>query len=75
MNDAIKEGFHLGLGYGASLARHMDLHPEKFPHRADSIIYQAYSLGVPQPFILPLGQISSTSIPRQISRAGRCQWS
>jgi hypothetical protein len=55
MNDAIKEGFHLGLGYGASLARHMDLHPEKFPHRADSIIYQAYSLGVPATFHITIG--------------------
>ncbi|MGI6566463.1 MAG: hypothetical protein ACOX3I_03915 [Limnochordia bacterium] len=55
MNAAIREGYAQGLGYGASLARYMDVHPEQFPHRYDSVIYQAYSLGVPATFHISIG--------------------
>lgn len=55
MNAAIKEGSCLGLGYGASLARYMALYPERFPHRDDSVIYRAYSLGIPATFHVTIG--------------------
>ncbi|NLA57381.1 MAG: hypothetical protein GX855_00520 [Firmicutes bacterium] len=55
MNEAIKEGFAQGMGYGASLAWYMDKHPEQFPYRDDSVIYQAYSLGIPATFHIGIG--------------------
>lgn len=55
MNEAIKEGYKLGLGYGASLARYMDQNPDRFPHRDDSVVYRAYQLGIPATFHITIG--------------------
>ncbi len=55
MNEAINTGFSRGLGYGASLARYMDLNPEKFPYRNDCVVYQAYKLGIPATYHITIG--------------------
>ncbi len=55
MNKAIKQGYQKGLGYGASLAEYIDKNPERFPHKEDSVIYQAYNLGVPATFQITIG--------------------
>lgn len=55
MNEAIQEGAQNDIGYGESLARHMDRHQSRFPHLADCILYQAYKLGIPATYHIALG--------------------
>lgn len=55
MNAAIRRGAAEGLGYGESLGVYMDAHPEKFPHREDSLIWNAWRLDIPITFHIALG--------------------
>ncbi|MCM8900993.1 hypothetical protein KVG29_07080 [Caldicoprobacter algeriensis] len=55
MNQAIKEGYAIGLGYGASLAYYIDRHPERFPYKDDCIVYNAYKLGIPATYHKTIG--------------------
>ena len=55
MNEAIQEGAAQGAGYGESLARYIDKHPERFPYREDCVLYQAYLLGIPATYHIALG--------------------
>ncbi|HML48383.1 MAG TPA: hypothetical protein PKE04_16695 [Clostridia bacterium] len=55
MNEAIQEGARQGWGYGESLARAMDVCPERYPYRTDCALYQAYKLGVPATYHVALG--------------------
>jgi hypothetical protein len=55
MNQAISLGADEDLGYGTSLARYIEARPERFPHTADCVLYQAYKLGVPATYHIALG--------------------
>jgi hypothetical protein len=55
MNEALQTGAKRGLGYGESLAVAMDEKPERYPFRADCVLYQAYRLGVPATYHIALG--------------------
>lgn len=55
MNEAIQAGARDGIGYGAAIGRYMDENPEKFPHREDSIWYNAYKLDIPATNHIALG--------------------
>ncbi|NLD58228.1 MAG: hypothetical protein GX647_01030 [Clostridiales bacterium] len=55
MNEAIQNGAAGGLGYGEALGRYIDEHPDRFPHRADCVLYQAYTLGIPATYHVALG--------------------
>lgn len=55
MNEAIKEGAADGCGYGESLARYVDRHPDRFPYRDDCVFYQAYTHGVPETYHVTIG--------------------
>ncbi|MCL2003681.1 MAG: hypothetical protein FWG72_06730 [Oscillospiraceae bacterium] len=55
MNEALSAGAAEGWGYGESLARYMDKHPERFPYVDDCVLYQAYKLGVPATYHIALG--------------------
>ena len=55
MNEALQMGEREGLGYGASLAHYMDVHPERFPHTDACVLYQAYKLGIPATYHIALG--------------------
>lgn len=47
MNEAVRDGYGHGAGYGEALARYVDAHPERFPYREDCVFWNAYSRGVP----------------------------
>ncbi|HRX42140.1 MAG TPA: hypothetical protein P5315_05145, partial [Clostridia bacterium] len=55
MNEAIKKGVELGMGYGESLAVYIDQHPELFPNREDCVLYQAWLNNVPATYHIALG--------------------
>jgi rfaE bifunctional protein kinase chain/domain len=55
MHQALAEGVPAGLGYGASIGRFMDQNPEYFPHRAFSVLYTAYHLGMPATIHITIG--------------------
>ena len=55
MNEAIQYGAKNNIGYGESLARYMDAYPERFPHREDCVLYQAYQYGVGATYHIALG--------------------
>lgn len=55
MNEAIQEGARRDLGYGEALAVYIDEHPERFPHRDDCVLYQAWKLGIPATYHIALG--------------------
>ncbi|MGI6238824.1 MAG: hypothetical protein ACOYI5_04270 [Christensenellales bacterium] len=55
MNDAIRAGARRDHGYGESLARYIDARPDRFPHRADCVLYQAYKRGIPATYHIALG--------------------
>ena len=55
MNKAIQEGWRVGLGYGEAIATYMDRHPELFPYRGISVIWQAKNKGIPATFHVALG--------------------
>lgn len=55
MNEALRKGVELGMGYGESLAVYIDQHPELFPNRDDCVLYQAYKNNVPATYHIALG--------------------
>ena len=55
MNEAIQAGVAEGYGYGESLARYIDAHPARFPHRDACVLYQAWRFGVPATYHIALG--------------------
>jgi len=55
MNEAIQAGAAQGLGYGESLGKYIDEHPEKFPYREDCVLYNAYKLDIPATYHIALG--------------------
>ena len=55
MNEAIQTGAQRGLGYGEALAVYIGENPDKFPHRDDCVLYQAWKLGVPATYHIALG--------------------
>ena len=55
MNEAIREGYADGLGYGEALAKYVDRHPERFPYRESCVFYQAYRLGIPATLHITIG--------------------
>lgn len=55
MNEAISEGARLGIGYGEALGKYIYEHPERFPYREDSILYQAYINDIPATYHIALG--------------------
>lgn len=55
MNQAIQAGARENLGYGESLAKYIDEHPEKFPYKDDCVLYQAYRLDIPATYHIALG--------------------
>jgi len=55
MHQAIREGVRDGLGYGAAVGRFIDQHPELFPFRDVSILYQAYKQKIPVTIHVTIG--------------------
>ncbi len=55
MNAAIRKGAAAGFGYGESLARYIEAHPRKFPHRDVCVLYQAWKCGVPATYHIAMG--------------------
>ena len=55
MNEALQTGAKKGLGYGESLALYIDENPDRFPHKEDCVLYQAYKNGVPATYHIALG--------------------
>ena len=55
MNEAIRRGAEEGLGYGESLGMYIDAHPERFPYRGDSLLWNAYRLDIPATYHIALG--------------------
>lgn len=55
MHQALREGARDGLGYGAALGRFIDRHPERFPHRDVSVLWQATRLGIPATIHVTIG--------------------
>ena len=55
MNEAIQQGASQGLGYGESLGKYIDEHPERFPYREDCVLWNAYRLDVPATYHIALG--------------------
>jgi hypothetical protein len=55
MNRAIRDGARDGLGYGAAIGRFINDNPNLFPHREVSVLYNAYTLGVPATIHVTIG--------------------
>ena len=55
MNEAVQAGTAQGLGYGEALARYVDAHPDRFPHRDDCVFYQAWKLDIPATYHVTMG--------------------
>jgi len=55
MNEAIQQGVKKGLGYGESLAVYIHENQDKFPHKEDCVLYQAYRNGVPATYHIAIG--------------------
>lgn len=55
MNEAIQAGAELGLGYGESLGKYIDEHPDRFPYREGCVLYNAYKLDIPATYHIALG--------------------
>ena len=55
MNEAIQQGAEQGLGYGESLGKYIDEHPERFPYREDCVLWNAYKLDIPATYHIALG--------------------
>jgi hypothetical protein len=55
MNEALQQGAKQGLGYGAALGRYIDEHQDRFPHRDQCVLYQAWKLGVPATYHIAIG--------------------
>ncbi len=55
MHQALREGARDGLGYGAAIGRFIHGHPDLFPHRDVSVLWQAYRLGIPATIHVTIG--------------------
>lgn len=55
MNEAIRDGAESGLGYGESLYRYAERHPELFPFVDDCIFVQCQRAGVPYTCHISIG--------------------
>ena len=55
MNEAIQAGAKEGIGYGESLARYIDAHPDRFPHKDINVAYQAWKRGIPATYHVAIG--------------------
>lgn len=55
MNQAIREGWKAGLGYGESLAVYIDGNPALFPYREKNVAWQAWKHGVPATYHITIG--------------------
>ncbi|SHE62689.1 hypothetical protein SAMN02746089_00553 [Caldanaerobius fijiensis DSM 17918] len=55
MNEAIKEGYSKGMGYGQSLAVYIEEHKDRFPYADDCVVYNAYKLGIPATYHITIG--------------------
>jgi hypothetical protein len=55
MNEALQEGYKLGMGYGESLAYYVDKYPEKFPYKDDCIFYQAFKNSIYATYHVAIG--------------------
>ena len=55
MNEAICAGAAEGVGYGEALARYVDRHPGRFPHKDDCVFYQAWKLDIPVTYHITIG--------------------
>jgi len=53
MNEAAKEGAEKDIGFGEALAQKMEA--LDLPHREDSVVYNAYKLGIPMTVHVALG--------------------
>ncbi|TFG69620.1 MAG: SIS domain-containing protein [Anaerolineales bacterium] len=55
MHQAIREGVRDGLGYGIAVGRFMDQHPDLFPFRDVSVLFQAYKRNIPVTIHVTIG--------------------
>ncbi|MFE5320844.1 hypothetical protein ACFQ88_19210 [Paenibacillus sp. NPDC056579] len=55
MNEAIRQGAALNLGYGESLYWYLDRYPERFPHYDDCVFVQCQRSGVPYTCHISIG--------------------
>lgn len=55
MNEAIQQGAAAGIGYGESLYRYLNAHPERFPHYDDCVFVQCQRSGVPYTCHISIG--------------------
>ena len=55
MNEALRQGAALGLGYGESLGKYVAENPDRFPYREDCVLYQAYMNNIPATYHIALG--------------------
>ena len=55
INEALQKGAKEGWGYGESLARYIHENPDRFPHREDCVLYQAWLLNIPATYHIALG--------------------
>jgi len=55
MHQAIQQGARDGLGYGTAVGRFIAENAEQFPSREASVLYTAYSLGIPATIHVTIG--------------------
>ncbi len=55
MNEALKQGAELNLGYGEALGKYIYDNPQKFPYREDCVLYQCYVNNIPCSYHIALG--------------------
>lgn len=55
MHRALRLGVRDGLGYGTSIGHFMNDHPDLFPYRQVSVLYNAYRLGIPATIHVTIG--------------------
>lgn len=55
MNEAIKKGYEIGLGYGQCLAHYIENNSDRFPYANDCVFYNAYKHGVPATYHITIG--------------------
>jgi len=55
MNEAIKEGYKKGMGYGQALFEYARKSPSKFPYLQDCVFYRAYEMGKSATYHVTIG--------------------
>ena len=55
MNEALKLGAEVNLGYGEALGKYIYDNPQKFPYREDCVLYQCYVNNIPCSYHIALG--------------------